>query len=174
MEFNLSSQPLAYFLTWTAYGAWLHGREKGSVEKSGNLFGTPVLPPDPILEAIMLDRMIADPYELNEPRRNVVLDTLLEVAQYRRWNLIAAHIRSTHVHVVVQSMASPEKIMSDFKAYSSRRLSERLEENKDTKRWTQHGSTRYLWTEDQISEAVEYTLERQGTVMNRYGGRNSA
>src|SRR5439155_7701773 len=28
-------EPLAYFLTWTTYGTWLPGDERGWVEKSG-------------------------------------------------------------------------------------------------------------------------------------------
>ena len=34
---------LAYFLTWTTYGTWLHGSAKGSVEKQHNVFGTPLV-----------------------------------------------------------------------------------------------------------------------------------
>jgi hypothetical protein len=28
-------EPLAYFLTWTTYGSWLPGDERGWVEKPG-------------------------------------------------------------------------------------------------------------------------------------------
>ena len=32
--------PLAYFLTFTTYGTWLHGREEGSVDRDNHVFGT--------------------------------------------------------------------------------------------------------------------------------------
>ena len=50
--------PLAYFITWTCYGTWLHGRASGSVDDAHNCFGDPVLPPDPVREAEMRRRLI--------------------------------------------------------------------------------------------------------------------
>lgn len=40
-------KPLAYFITLSCYGTWLHGDERGSVDKKHNVPGKPVLPPDP-------------------------------------------------------------------------------------------------------------------------------
>jgi hypothetical protein len=45
------SEPLAYFITFTTYGAWLHGRKPGSVDRDHNAPGTPFLPADPEQEA---------------------------------------------------------------------------------------------------------------------------
>ena len=36
--------PLAYFITFRTYGTWLHGDERGSVDLSHNVYGTPMLP----------------------------------------------------------------------------------------------------------------------------------
>ena len=33
------------------------------------------------------------------------------------------------------------------------------------KRWTRHGSTRYLWNEEQLHRAIEYVLYQQGPAM---------
>jgi hypothetical protein len=30
------------------------------------------------------------------------------------------------------------------------------------KPWSRHGSTRYFWTQDQLSEAIEYVMFGQG------------
>ena len=73
-----------------------------------------------------------------------------EVCRYRRWTLLAAHVRTEHVHVVVQAEATPERVLNDFKVYASRRLSEAGFENSERKRWTRHGSTRYLWKREQV------------------------
>jgi REP element-mobilizing transposase RayT len=157
--------PLAYFITFTTYGTWLHGREPGSVDKQHNEPGTPFLPPDPIREDAMRQNMREAPYLLDGPRRPVVLETIREVALHRRWRLLACHVRTNHVHIVVTAEAPPEKVMSDFKAYASRRLKERLHEAVDCKRWTQHGSTRYLWTKEQVAAAVEYVIRGQGDAL---------
>jgi hypothetical protein len=88
-------EPVAYFLTFTTYGTWLHGREPGSVDRAHNQFGTPVSPPDPQREAARRRRMRQPEYTLNQPQRQVVLRTILEVARHRGWTLYAVHVRMT-------------------------------------------------------------------------------
>lgn len=105
--------------------------------------------------------MAEEPYLLNKDRRETVLRTIQEVARHRRWQLWAVHVRSNHVHLVVTAAAKPEKVMSDFKAWCSRRLREQHAES-DRTRWTQHGSTRHLMTEEEFHSAVRYVLLGQG------------
>jgi REP element-mobilizing transposase RayT len=166
--------PLAYFITFTTYGVWLHGRAIGFVDKQHNAPGTPFLPPDPIREDSMRANQREAPYLLDDRRRSVVLETIQEVAGHRGWRLLACHVRTNHVHVVVSAEARPEKVMSDFKAYASRRLKERLGEPADCKRWTQHGSTRYLWSEAQVAGAVEYTVNGQGDPLAVFDARSQS
>ncbi len=162
------SWPLAFFITFTCYGTWLHGRENGSVDKGHNSFGTPWLPPDPEREKAMRDRMDQPPYLLDEPRRRLVLQSVQNVSTYRGWQLLALHVRSNHVHSVVQGEVDPERIMNDFKSYASRSLNEANLDEKGRKRWTRHGSTEYLWTPERVESAVNYTLHQQGKPMEVY------
>jgi hypothetical protein len=46
MNANPPGLPLAYFITFSTYGSWLHGEEKGSVDRAHNLPGTPYLEAD--------------------------------------------------------------------------------------------------------------------------------
>lgn len=62
------------------------------------------------------------PYHLDPTRRQAVLRALRGVCAHRGWNLLAAHVRSNHVHAVVEAEAPPEQIMNDFMAYASRHL----------------------------------------------------
>ena len=39
--------PLAYFITFTTYGSWLPGSDKGSVDAEHRSYGTPYLEPSP-------------------------------------------------------------------------------------------------------------------------------
>jgi REP element-mobilizing transposase RayT len=156
---------LAYFLTFTTYGTWLHGRDPGSVDRNHNEYGTPVLPVDPAREQECRERMKEPPYQLDAPRRKTVLETIQEVLRHRGWRLWAVHVRSNHVHLVVTAAAKPEKVMSDVKAWCSRRLKERHGEEADRTRWTQHGSTRYLMTEEAFQEEVRYVILQQGKAM---------
>jgi REP element-mobilizing transposase RayT len=144
------------------------------MDKQHNEPGTPFLAPDAEKESAMRDNMREEPYVLDAQRRDIVLRTILEVASHRDWTVLACHVRSTHVHVIVSVKHKPEKIMSDFKAYASRRLKEQMNEPPDHKRWTQHGSTVYLWNEHQLVEKIDYVLHHQGAPMAVYDGTRSS
>ncbi len=97
----------------------------------------------------------------------VVLHALLEVCTHQGWSAIAAHVRSDHIHVVVRADISPETIMVVFKRYASRALN-RQSKSEIRRWWARHGSTRYLWTKDDVSAAVKYVAEGQGEPMARW------
>jgi len=166
-------KPLAYFLTFSTYGTWLHGRDQGSVDRENNGYGAPFLTSDADRERLARESMQHDVYMLDEKRRFVVLETIKEVAHHRNWQLRAVHVRTNHVHVIVVADDSIEKIINDFKAWCSRRLKEALNESAALKRWTQHGSTRYLWNEDQLSEKIDYVLNQQGPPLALFDGSKS-
>lgn len=150
-------------ITFTCYGCHLHGDEAGSVDRSHCLYGTPVVEPEVAWQAAAHARMNASAYTLDAARATVVLEAIREVCRYRAWQLIAAHVRSTHVHVIVAGEMAPERMMRDFKVYASRAL-HRLEAAR-CPHWTRHGSTRWLWKPQHISAAWHYAVEEQGKPM---------
>jgi len=158
--------PLAYFLTFSTYGTWLHGRETGSVDKFNNAYDTPTLPASARREHVKRSQMRQPEYVLDEPRRRCVLHAIQEVASYRDWVLHAAHVRTNHAHVVITTPdLKPEPVLTVLKVWSSRHL--RLAFNEDAKRvrWTHHGSTRYLWDEESRATICKYVLYQQGEPM---------
>jgi hypothetical protein len=55
--------------------------------------------------------------------------------------------------------------MNDFKSYASRSLNRLNSDESDRKRWTRHGSTRWLWTDEDVQDATRYVIEEQGEPM---------
>jgi REP element-mobilizing transposase RayT len=162
------STPLAYFITFTCHGTWLHGDPRGSVDREHNTLGTPVLSPDPARQAHEQGQLAEPPYLLDRPRRQVTLDAICEIAGRKNWSLHAVHVRSNHVHVVVTAHGPAERVMNDIKTAASRRLNKAFPAERDRKRWIRHGSTRYVWTEEAVSEKVKYVLDEQGEPMARF------
>src|SRR5262249_52942891 len=160
--------PLAYFITFTCYGTWLHGDERGSVDDEHNAPGTPVLPPGAERRAREQNDLAEPPYSLDGPRRQVKLQALCEITRRKGWTLHAVHVRSNHVHVIVTATGPPERVMNDLKTAASRRLNKAFPAERDRTRWTRHGSTRYLWTEEAIAEKVHYVLHGQGVPTERF------
>ncbi|MEM8784168.1 MAG: valine--tRNA ligase, partial [Planctomycetota bacterium] len=154
--------PNHYLITFTTYGTWLHGRAQGSADDAHNLPGTPYLPENAALEAHEREQLQGDPQTLDQAQRPVVRDTLQEVCRHRGWSLLAANIRSNHVHAVVAADDTPEKTMNAFKSYATRRLTEADLHRQGDKLWTRHGSTRYLNDPESVERAKRYVLEDQG------------
>jgi REP element-mobilizing transposase RayT len=153
-----------YLITFATYGSHLPG-DNAIVDREHNAPGCPFVEPfDGRLERCKRI-MRSAAYLLGERRRAIVLATIQEVCQFRGWSLMAAHVRTNHVHVVVDSPAKPEQVMSTLKAYASRALN-RIEPRQP--RWSRHGSTRYLWNRQGISAAIAYVIEGQGEAMAMY------
>jgi len=167
----MPEQPLAYLITFSTYGTWLHGQAPGSVDDEHNQVGTPFIPPDARRHSANRQQTTQEAYLLDSARREIVRDAIVEECRFRGWPLHALHVRSNHVHLVVTAQREPEFVMRSCKANASKRLNQAGFEDAQRKRWTAHGSTRYLWKEDAVAAAVEYTLHRQGNVMAIYDGR---
>ena len=105
------------------------------------------------------------PYALDRDRREAVLRSMQEVCQQRHWSLHAAHVRTSHVHAVVEADARPEKILNDFKSYASRCLNQMGLDEAARKRWARHASTRWLWKKEHVSAAIRYVVDEQGDPM---------
>ena len=158
--------PLAYLITWTTYGTWLHGDARGWVQS-----GQPgIQPPAPLRRAAMQRRMTEEPVLLEETQRQLVENTIRQHCTIRGWMLHAINVRSNHVHVVVSADTTPEQVMQQFKAWCSRRLSEQRDgparsgnpsKNGRHRWWTEHGSTKWIIDEDYLQNAIRYVNERQ-------------
>lgn len=163
----------AYFITFSTYGTWLHGTAKGqgSVDRKTNAFGAAYVAPKPSWEQEAVERMIEPHYVLNAQARNVVRDAMVDLCKEKGWTLLALHVRTNHVHVVVTADREPGRLMSDLKGRASRELN-RLEVDSQSKRWTRHGSTRHLFDDASVEAAIAYTLDEQGQRMAVYDPRN--
>jgi REP element-mobilizing transposase RayT len=163
--------PLAYFITFHTYGTWLQGDQRGSVDFEHNQVGSDLLAPDPALTHAHQEKMNQPAYRLDAPGRDLVLKAVRDVCTHGGWQLLAVHVRTSHVHIVLAADSAPEKVMNDFKVYASRALNRAALDVPERKRWSRHGSTRYLNHAKALSECIAYVLERQGEPMALYDGR---
>jgi REP element-mobilizing transposase RayT len=156
---------LRYFITFPCYGADPHCNDPLAVDPSHNLPGSPFVEMDPQRARAERELMAQAPYLLDADSRAVVLEALSKVCINRGWILLAAHVRSTHVHVIIEGEVRPEMIMNAFKAYASRRLNHQGRVGQGQKRWARHGSTRWLWTDVDVRQSIQYVVEEQGEPM---------
>src|SRR5438105_1204310 len=89
-------EALAYFITWTTYGSWLPGDERGWV-----LAGKGVQAPDLLRREKASALMTEGALVLTPEQRLVVEKTVAEHCLIRSWQLHIVNCRTNHVHVVV-------------------------------------------------------------------------
>jgi REP element-mobilizing transposase RayT len=154
--------PLAYLITFRTYGTWMHGEERGSVDRKHNVYDTARLPPNRPRKLTESRQLKHPAILLTKTQRRAVTLAIQEVCRFRLYDLLTVNVRTNHVHAVISAACIPEPILDALKAYATRKL--RLEGlvSATTKPWVRHGSTRYLWKEDQVAKAVAYVMYDQG------------
>ena len=163
IEFQDRSVAKGYLITFRCYGTWLHGDERGSVDRRyQNRYGDERIKPDFEMQARKAGLMKAESFFLRAAERQIVDAAIREVCSFREYLLFALNVRTEHVHVVTGNHGRPERIMDSFKAYATKALRSAGLLDANARAWSRHGSTRYLWTEDHIAAAVDYVVNGQG------------
>lgn len=151
-----TSEPLAYFLTWTTYGTWLPGDERGWNRK-GSAWAQPA---NPLFVEMAASKLKEQPFTMDRDHRFLVEDTIRRHCEVRKWKLHAANARSNHVHVVVTVTGYPPgRVSEQFKAWCTRRLKEFVVGRE--RFWTEGGSCRWINREDDLGAVVVYVMEAQ-------------
>ncbi len=158
-----------WLLTWTTYGSWLPGDDRGFVSnfadahgKGHRRNGPGSLPASahPGLAASAKVAMAGPAVRLTADQARDVLGQFHETATHRGWSLLAAAVMGSHAHVVagVGGNPAPGTLLQGFKAYASRRLNRSA--GGVTMWWTEGGSTVILPDDAAARAAVAY-VERQ-------------
>ena len=161
------SEAIGVFLTFSTYATHLPAAETGSVARSQNSFGAPTLPPNPAWKDQAARLVSEPPFKLAAEDRAVVLNSTIDACRYRHWHLFCAHVRSNHVHIVLQCDVPAGSALSYLKARATFLLRSR---HPDRNRfWTKHGSTRFIWNKESLVAAIDYVMSQQGPVMAACG-----
>ena len=169
VDFLLKSEHrVFYLLTFSCYGHRLHGDTAGSVARDQNTPGTPLVQRNAGLKSWVTSAMAHTPYLLDGRRRDCVLGAMRQRCLDRQWTLKAAHVRETHVHVVVFCDGPPESVLTQLKSAASAALNATGFDSGPRHRWARHGSTRWLWNERSVTAAIRYVVEQQGEPMAVY------
>jgi REP element-mobilizing transposase RayT len=160
----MHNKPLAYFITFTAYGTWLHGDSRQSVLVENHT--TKLLEPQESFVKHEQQKLKYPAVIFDDKMRCIILQAIMEQCLYKQWHLYAAHVRSNHVHVVVNSDEPIDKVMVALKAWGTRKL--RRSGYNLPKVWTHHGSTKYIFTRAKLIEKIQYVVYEQGEMMAHY------
>jgi hypothetical protein len=111
--------PYAYFLTWTTYGTWLPGDDRGWMDKHD----PDQQPADPERQSLARGQMKERPAYLEPPARSAAADGIRKIFLRYGWTLHALEVRRSHVHVVVSAGDVPAgRVLGALKAAASKQL----------------------------------------------------
>jgi REP element-mobilizing transposase RayT len=165
IEFKDEHTPIAYLITFRAYGTWLYGDSRGSVDRFHRVYGTSMLPPNGQRTEYEQGLLTHSSVKLDTRQRAAVECGIRETCAIRKWLLWAFNIRTDHVHAVVSANCKPEPILSALKANATRSMREAGCWESGRTPWVYRGSKRYLWTEKQLNDAIAYVLYDQGSPL---------
>ncbi len=154
-KFN-TGDPLGYFITWTSYGTWLPGDErgwqrKGDPDRSG---------PNMLFQEMAKAEMKETAFFMAPVDREIVKATVHRHCEFRQWELHTIDARTNHTHVVVTAPGyKPETARRQFKAWCTRKLKAIHSERRVF--WAEGGSRRWLNTQEELDVAITYVNEAQ-------------
>ena len=159
---NDTDTPLAYFISFRSYSTWLHGDDRGSIDRFHNRYGAPYLPQSDSWERHNRKQRKGDPFILGARERQAVQKAIRETCSIRKWHLQALSVRTNHVHTVVTANCKPGLVLNAFKANATRQLREDQLWPHQFSPWADKGSKRLLWNERSVADAIDYVLNGQG------------
>jgi len=171
-------KPFAIHITWTCYGTWLPGDERGYVSNTllpragylpkANTPGTPYTVDDPYTrgQARSLQR---DPSVLLDTQQAlVVAHALVRAAQARSWNIVRSALMPNHIHNVVMNCPDDGPgVRRILKGNAHSALAEKY--GRKQRWWTAGGSDRYKHDWEAIENAVTYVEQQSGKLVEIVG-----
>ncbi len=163
-------KPFALLISWTCFGNWLPGDERGFVSnlllpgggslRKANVPGTPYRKDDALTRHQTRVLMTQPPARLTATLAKSLAELLVDAARKKSWRILRTAVMANHVHVVIMDCpddgAAVRKIL---KGTSQAGLSEKAGENR--RWWTRGGSDRYLHTDDAILSSIQYVAEQE-------------
>ncbi len=139
---------LGYMLTWTTYGTWLQGDERGYV-KDGQ-----ILEANEALHKANTEAQKDATVKLSKESRQVVKDAILKEAKELGQEIHAISVRSTHVHIVGSWVDEKiEKVAGRYKKAAT----DALRENGFAGTvWTKGFDKRYCFSEKDLQQRINY------------------
>jgi REP element-mobilizing transposase RayT len=160
---NDTDIPLAYLITFRCYGTWLHGDERGSIDRFHNQYKSPYIQPNERWQQHNMGTLKGKLVSLNAAQRALVDKAIRETCAIRHWPLRAINVRTNHVHVVVSiGDKKPELALNAFKSNATRQMRQDRCWGQSHSPWADKGSKRYLWNERSIARATDYVISGQG------------
>ena len=160
--------------TWTTYGTWLPGDERGHVSdlvddlgkrQAGETTpGLPYMPADSATRERAIKLLKHPPVYLDRKMARVVAEELVKAARKRGWRILCAALMPNHVHVVVTDCPNDgPAVRRILKGTTQAALTKHV--GKAQTWWTEGGSDRYKNDSAALDASVRYVADQLGKLV---------
>jgi REP element-mobilizing transposase RayT len=148
------SKIVAYMVTWTTYGSWLPGDERGYV-KDGR-----ILRSDARILRQNAKRQKHVTVRLNTKEREMIREVIIAEARRAKHKIEALVVYSNHVHLLARPHRdSIEETTGRYKSLTTRAL---WENGRKGRIWTKGFDKRYCFKEEDLERRVGYIENHKG------------
>lgn len=166
----MADELFGFLITWTTYGTWLPGDERGHVSdvirpngtriKKVNTPGLPYARGDAFTRHLAIKRQIHPTFRLSTKLALKVAESLVSAAKQRGWRILRGALMANHIHLVlIDCPADGPVVRRILKGVSQTDLCK--ETGIQRRWWTQRGSDRYLNGDFAIEGAIEYVANQE-------------
>lgn len=139
-------------LTWTTYGSWLQGDERGWV-KNGR-----VLQPDIRLYLTNKQKLKSEPVKLKESQRRLVKEIIVAESKKINHRIYTLAVCSNHVHIVAEPCSeSIPRIVKRYKRVGTYTLQKN---GFNGKVWTKGYDKRYCFDVEDLENVINYVSKQ--------------
>jgi len=145
---SIMSKMIAYMVTWTTYGSWLQGDNRGYVKHGKIMQGNQQL--------LLANRRLqtTKTIKLNPKQRAIVYQAILNEAKRIYQIIKAISVCEHHVHIVARPCKeSIPQIVSRYKNVAMFAL---CKNNPISRIWTRGFDKRFCFTDDDLKHRINY------------------
>ena len=147
---------LGYMLSWTTYGTWLQGNERGYTDRGV------VLRENQAIENANLEQLKKDAVYLKESEQSVVVEAIRKEAESKGQRIFAIAVCSDHVHRVGgYAHVAIEKLVWAYKFATARALHNTGIVGKV---WTKGYDKRFCFDTKSLTARIEYVKKHRGLI----------
>ena len=147
---------VGYMLTWTTYGSWLQGDERGWV-RDGKVQG-----PNAPLRQANASQQVDEVVHLSAEERTAVRKAILEESARQKYALRAVAVAADHVHVVMEYQDKP--IGQVVRGYKSKGWAVLRSMRARGKLWTRGYDKRFCFDKATLEQRAAYVERHVGGV----------
>jgi REP element-mobilizing transposase RayT len=142
------AKTLGYMITWTTYGTWLQGDQRGYV-KNGN-----ILPGNTRLVEANKKLQSQETVKLSKIQQQLVRQAILKEAVLQGQHIYTLAVKPTHVHIVAQYIPQPiSKVVAYYKK-AARLALKNVGHN--GRLWTRGYDKRFCFDQKNLDRRVKY------------------